>query len=114
MAVSVRIALAAALIGLAAPAAAEPPAEYPTYRAYRAAVDRATELTFRRHGRDIDPMRQRGRAGGLDLDHIVPVKQCWLEGWTPERCGAWDNLRMLEARRNRSEGCREICGRASQ
>lgn len=106
--VGLLLALAIALTPAVAPAADT------DYRAYRHQVDRETAKTWREHRWIIDPMNQRGRAGGLDLDHIKPVKQCWVEKLPAKECGSLDNLRMLDARRNRSEGCRELCGRPAQ
>lgn len=78
----------------------------PAYAAYRRAVDRETAKTYRENRAWIDPMGLRGKARGHDLDHITPVKQCWLGGETVKSCAAPTNLRMLDASKNRSEGCR--------
>lgn len=83
----------------------------PAYKAYRAEVDRETAATWQKHKAELDPMETRGRARGIDLDHIKPVKQCWLEGLSPKECAAVGNLRLMSAWLNRREGCRAVCGR---
>lgn len=81
------------------------------YRAYREAVDRETAKTWRENKQLLDPLETRGRARGIDLDHIKPVKQCYLEGLSPQECASVGNLRLMDARLNRREGCRSACGR---
>lgn len=82
-----------------------PRAESP-YKKYRREVDRLSNQTYRDHQSSIDPGRRRGKRGRMDLDHILPVKKCYERGMSAEQCASRANLRMLDASRNRSEGCR--------
>lgn len=100
-----RVALAAAIF-LAATNVTARTACQSAYCAYRQEVERQTEANYKRHRDTIDPLRLRGRQHGYDLDHIIPVKQCWLRKMTADECAAPTNLRILDARKNRSEGCR--------
>lgn len=114
----VRIAVVAALV-LCAPAFAGEPATgnasdrlvAASWRAYRAEVDRETAITWEKHRIELDPMETRGRRFQIDLDHIKPVRQCWLEELPPKECAALGNLRLMSAWLNRLEGCRAVCGR---
>jgi hypothetical protein len=83
----------------------------PLYKAYRQEVDCETAATFLANRDQLDPLRTRGRRHGIDLDHIKSVKQCWLEGLAPKDCAALDNLRLMDAKLNRAESCRQACGR---
>lgn len=89
----------------------QPAVSDPLYKAYRQEVDRETAATFLANREQIDPLRTRGRRRGIDLDHIKPVKQCWLEGLAPKDCASLSNLRLMDARLNRAESCRDACGR---
>lgn len=100
-----------ALIFAGALALTSPAAADPLYKAYRAEVDRETEITFQKYRAEIDPWHTRGRRRGIDLDHIKSVKQCWLEGLAPKDCASLSNLRLMDARLNRRESCRQACGR---
>jgi hypothetical protein len=84
------------------------------YAAYRHEVRRLTERTYRRHRAAIDPGRMRGRRAGVDLDHYpTSIRQCYIRHVPAATCASQDNLRMLDSRRNRAEGCRAVgCRRA--
>lgn len=71
-----------------------------------AEVRKHTERSCLADRTTVDPFGQRGRNAGKDLDHIVPVKQCYLSGQSPSSCGAASNLRVMDAGQNRSEGRR--------
>ncbi|MBN9525737.1 MAG: hypothetical protein J0H82_06030 [Alphaproteobacteria bacterium] len=81
-------------------------AKDPAYAAYRAEVRKHTEKSYTANKALIDPSGERGKASGKDLDHIKPVKQCFLTGQSASSCGAASNLRVIDAGKNRSEGCR--------
>lgn len=94
------IILAAALL-VASPALADD-----AYRAYRHEVNKVTEIEYRAYREQIDPQHLRGKPHGYDLDHIQPVKVCYIKEIPAEVCGAHWNLRVIPAHDNRSEGCR--------
>ena len=89
------------------PVRSVPQAHAPSaYREYRREVDRMSNANYRQHRSSLDPGHMRGRRGHMDLDHVTPVKQCFDRGMSAAQCANPGNLRMLDAHRNRSEGCR--------
>ena len=87
---------------IAFPASASDPA----YRSYAREVRALTEQVYRQNRNVIDPQRLRGKRRGFDLDHVVAVKECWLQGLSVTVCAAPSNLRVVQAHQNRSEGCK--------
>jgi len=83
-------------------------AKDPAYTDYRKQVDRESNKNYRANQGTIDPSRERGRAGGKDLDHSTSVKSCYKSGTSASACADTSNLRMLESSQNRREGCREV------
>ena len=71
---------------------------------YKYDVRRASERSYKDSILRIDPGKQRGRAGGYDLDHIIPVEGCWRAGLSKDACASPANLQMLKSSENRSIG----------
>jgi len=76
------------------------------YQAYRKDVVKESNKNYRANKDTIDPGRERGKAAGKDLDHIKSVKDCYKDGTSASACASPNNLRILDASQNRSEGCR--------
>lgn len=98
-----------AFAALLAPAEAWSRSKDEKRAAYDKEVRTHTERSYRQNRDEIDPGRVRGK--GYDLDHITPRGQGYREGTPPSQIGAKENLRMLPASQNRSEGCRGACPR---
>lgn len=101
--------LAILLVGLSVSAEARQPSQNPevqAYQAYRKDVDRETKRNFQENRAVIDPGGVRGRAGGHDLDHATPAKCGFIYGIPASEIAKAENLRVLPANQNRSEGAR--------
>jgi hypothetical protein len=99
-----------ALALLLAAGAAEARAPSGLFGEYRRQVDRLTALAYQGHRETIDPLGLRGRKHGHDLDHATSVRCGFAYGWPPERVAAIDNLRIIPASVNRSDGARGCRG----
>ena len=99
--IAVLMLIPAMLVGNPALAASDP-----AYRAYAHDVRLLTEKVYRRNQDTIDPLHRRGKEQGFDLDHVVAIKQCWLQHWSVKACAAPSNLRVIRAHDNRSAGCK--------
>jgi hypothetical protein len=73
--------------------------ELPTYRKYINIVRRLTEITYVENMHILNPeLLPRticGVEGGMQLDHIKSVKQCWNEGISPEDAASVSNLQLI-------------------
>jgi hypothetical protein len=49
---------------------------------------------------ELHPRTLCGVEGGWQLDHIVPIKECFEQGWTIEQAAQITNLRMLPWKEN--------------
>lgn len=74
------------------------------YKTYARKVHRLSGKTYTENIDIINPQRYTrtlcGVEGGWQLDHIIPIKECFLSGISPEEASAIDNLRMLPWREN--------------
>jgi len=74
------------------------------YKTYARKVHRLSGKTYTENIDKINPHRYTrtlcGVEGGWQLDHIIPIKECFLSGISPEEAAAVDNLRMLPWREN--------------
>ena len=71
----------------------------PAYKRYKGLVHRMSGYTYTENIDIINPNRYNrtlcGVKDGWQLDHIIPVKECYDRGMTPEEASAISNLRML-------------------
>lgn len=74
------------------------------YKAYARKVHRLSGKTYTENIDIINPQRYTrtlcGVEGGWQLDHIIPIKECYESGLTPEQASDVGNLRMLPWRDN--------------
>ena len=72
---------------------------------YRRLVRRMTEQTYKKNKHVINPNNlPRGRNTGYHLDHVVPIIECFKQGWPAEEAADVSNLQMLEWTENLSKG----------
>lgn len=71
----------------------------PAYKRYKALVHRLSGYNYSENIDIINPNRYTrtlcGVEGGWQLDHIIPIKECYEKGITPEEAADVSNLRML-------------------
>jgi hypothetical protein len=69
------------------------------FKRYRNKVEFLTEQTYVKFLEDINPNKfprtLAGVEGGYHLDHIVSVKEGFINGWEPEKLADKENLQML-------------------
>jgi hypothetical protein len=69
------------------------------YKTYARKVHRLSGKVYNEHIDIINPERHirtlNGVDGGWQLDHIKPIKECFLSGLPAEEAASLDNLRML-------------------
>lgn len=74
------------------------------YKRYANRVHRLTAKVYSDHIDVINPERHPrtvcGVDGGWQLDHIIPIKECFERGMSPEEASSVDNLRMLPWKQN--------------
>ena len=71
----------------------------PAYKRYKGLVHRLSGRTYTENIDIINPNRYTrtlcGVEDGWQLDHIIPIKECYERGMTPEEASDISNLRML-------------------
>lgn len=72
---------------------------------YQWHVRKLSNRTYDKHIDIINPLRHlRAKAGShpdaWNLDHVIPIIECFKRGWTIEQAAALTNLQMLPAREN--------------
>ena len=71
----------------------------PGYKRYKALVHRLSGRTYTENIDIINPNRYTrtlcGVKDGWQLDHIIPIKECYEKGMLPEEASSITNLRML-------------------
>lgn len=76
----------------------------PAYKRYKALVHRLSGYNYTKNIDIINPNRYNrtlcGVADGWQLDHIIPIKECYEKGMTAEEASSLSNLRMLPWRDN--------------
>jgi hypothetical protein len=76
----------------------------PAYTRYKRLVHRLSGRVYAENIDTINPERHTrtlcGVADGWQLDHIIPIKECYERGMTPEEAADVTNLRMLPWRDN--------------
>jgi 5-methylcytosine-specific restriction endonuclease McrA len=76
----------------------------PAYKRYKGLVHRLSGYTYTENIDIINPNRYTrtlcGIEGGWQLDHIIPIKECYEKGMTPEEASSISNLRMLPWKEN--------------
>jgi|688.fasta_scaffold216471_3 hypothetical protein len=69
------------------------------FKRYRNKVEFLTEQTYVKFIEEINPNNHprtlAGIQGGYHLDHIVSVKEGFINGWSPEKLADKENLQML-------------------
>jgi hypothetical protein len=69
------------------------------YKTYARKVHRLSGKTYTENIDIINPNRYTrtlcGVEGGWQLDHIISIKECFIQGISPEKAAELDNLRML-------------------
>ena len=78
--------------------------DMPEYKKYVSAVHRITREVYAKHVESINPNGYPrtlcGVEGGWQLDHIIPIKECFERGIEPVEAAAVSNLRMLPWKEN--------------
>ena len=79
----------------------------PNIKEYKRYANRVHRLTAKVYNENIDlinperhPRTICGVDGGWQLDHIVPIKECFEKGLSPEEASSLSNLRMLPWKQN--------------
>jgi 5-methylcytosine-specific restriction endonuclease McrA len=76
----------------------------PAYKRYKGLVHRLSGYNYTESIDIINPNRYTrtlcGVEGGWQLDHIIPIKECYEKGISPEEASAISNLRMLPWKEN--------------
>lgn len=76
----------------------------PAYTRYSRIVHGLSQVAYEEHIDTINPNRYPrtlcGVEGGWQLDHIIPIKECFERGLSPEEASALTNLRMLPWKEN--------------
>ena len=71
----------------------------PEYKKYARQVHGLSQKTYEEHKQIINPNNYPrtlcGVEGGWQLDHIIPIKECFEKGLTPQEAAQVSNLRML-------------------
>ena len=71
----------------------------PAYKKYKGLVHRLSGYTYTKNIDIINPNLYTrtlcGVEGGWQLDHIIPIKECYEKGISPEEAASIHNLRML-------------------
>jgi len=74
------------------------------YKRYANRVHRLTSKVYKENIDIINPQRHPrticGVEGGWQLDHIIPIKECFERGLSAEEASSLDNLRMLPWKQN--------------
>lgn len=74
------------------------------YKTYARKVHRLSDKTYTENIDIINPNRYTrtlcGVENGWQLDHIIPIKECFRRGTSPEKASEVSNLRMLPWREN--------------
>ena len=74
------------------------------YKTYARKVHRLSGKTYTENIDIINPNRYTrtlcGVEGGWQLDHIIPIKECFMKGMSPEKAAEVGNLRILPWREN--------------
>lgn len=74
------------------------------YKTYARKVHRLSSKTYSENIDIINPNRYNrtlcGVEGGWQLDHIIPIKECYIKGMSPEEASKIENLRMLPWKEN--------------
>jgi hypothetical protein len=82
-------------------------ANTPEFKRYKNLVVNLTKQTYSENIKILNPdNRPRTRCGvegGWQLDHKKSIKQCFLEGLSPEQAASVDNLQMLPWKENLSK-----------
>ena len=78
----------------------------PEYRKYSRKVHKLSHKTYIYNIEIINPERHQrtlcGVEGGWQLDHIIPIKECYNKGISVEEASSINNLRMLPWKENLS------------
>lgn len=76
----------------------------PEYKRYARRVHGLSQKTYEKNKHIINPTNVPrtlcGVEGGWQLDHIIPIKECFARGMTPEQASTINNLRMLPWKEN--------------
>lgn len=76
----------------------------PAYTVYKNRVHKLSERTYTENIDLINPNRYTrtlfGVEGGYQLDHKIPIKECFERGITPEEASKIENLRILPWKEN--------------
>lgn len=76
----------------------------PNFKNYKRLVHRLSGYNYTKHIDIINPNRYTrtlcGVEGGWQLDHIIPIKECYEKGMTPQEASSIENLRMLPWKEN--------------
>jgi 5-methylcytosine-specific restriction endonuclease McrA len=71
----------------------------PEYKRYTRQVHGLSQKIYEKNKHVINPNNVPrtlcGVEGGWQLDHIIPIKECFKKGMTPEQAASINNLRML-------------------
>lgn len=83
------------------------------YKTYARKVHRLSGKVYNEHIDTINPNRYprtlNGVEGGWQLDHIIPIKECYKQGKTPEEASDVSNLRMLPWKQNLMRNYNKKC-----
>lgn len=76
--------------------------DYDKFIDYRYQVRKLSERTYNAHIDVLNPQRlPRSRPdllkGCVQLDHVVPIIECFKRGWLPEAAADLSNLRVIDA-----------------
>lgn len=74
------------------------------FKDYSKKVRSMTEVTYRNNKHLINPERLKRGHHAHHLDHIIPIIECFKQGWSVERASSISNLQMLTASSNLSKG----------
>jgi len=76
----------------------------PEWKLYKSAVNKLTKQHYKQHKSKINPNNlptgRAGTEGAYHIDHIVPIKYCYINQIPIELCAHPDNLQMLGWREN--------------
>jgi len=71
----------------------------PEYKRYAQRVHGLSQKIYEKNKSIINPNNVPrtlcGVDGGWQLDHVIPIKECFQRGMTPEQAASIENLRML-------------------
>ena len=74
------------------------------FKDYSKKVRSMTEVTYRNNKHLINPERLKRGHHAHHLDHIIPIIECFKQGWSVEHASSISNLQMLESRENLKKG----------